>query len=81
MTGRGRPRLQSTRLAGHSLPHEGKLPDGNGGWLKEGPARCQCGETSPVMPNTHSRQRWHRDHKVKIEKENQAMLRGMGLYR
>ena len=61
--------MKNTRLAGHSLPLEGRvqmggrlLGNGNG----TGRARCSCGEESPLLPSTRARRAWHRDHKNDI---------------
>jgi hypothetical protein len=56
--------MKPSRLAGHTLPHEGRLTSdyhapGNG----PGVATCSCGEQSPVLPSTNARKAWHREHK------------------
>jgi hypothetical protein len=59
--------MKANRLAGHTLPNEGRLP----GWPPStqngtGKARCSCGSESPELPSTTQRQAWFRDHKDDI---------------
>lgn len=56
--------MTPNRLAGHTLPHEGRVLV-YGGWSKgPGKARCSCGaESSETLPTIAARQRWHRWHK------------------
>lgn len=56
------------RLAGHSLPNEGRVHDGHGQGYTNGPGRvqCSCGEHSPELPNTAQRRKWHRQHKADV---------------
>lgn len=54
---------RSTRLAGHTLPNEGRVYDPYGYRLSEAAARCSCGEESPVLPNDAQRRKWHANHK------------------
>lgn len=56
----------NNRLAGHSVPYEGRIFDG---WLVRdgaGEARCSCGAVSPVLPSTNARRKWHREHKDEV---------------
>lgn len=59
--------MKPNRLAGHTLPNEGRVRDA-AGWLGNGPgrARCSCGERSPNLSSTAARKLWHRDHKDDI---------------
>lgn len=52
--------MQTTRLAGHILPHEGRLSAGR---QAEGVGVCSCGATSEVLPSANARKRWHAEHK------------------
>jgi hypothetical protein len=55
------------RVAGHTLPFEGRVMVA--GWYRNGPGfgRCSCGARSEKeLPNTAARQRWHRAHKEEI---------------
>jgi hypothetical protein len=66
--------MRSNRLAGHTLPNEGKLRDASG-WLApyvEGPARCSCGDWSPRLPSAYARKKWHREHKDKIRSHREV---------
>jgi hypothetical protein len=54
-----------TLLKGHSLIREGKTYSG----LKEGSARCECGQLSPTLPSTNARQLWHAAHKEEIRSQ------------
>ncbi len=60
--------MESTRLAGHSLPNEGRIKDPSGyGWLVVGPATCSCGAQSEPLTTDNARKRWHRDvHKAAV---------------
>lgn len=56
--------MKTNRLPGHTLLFEGKLlgiyeRNSNG----PGVTKCSCGQTSPVLPSTGARKRWHRAHK------------------
>lgn len=54
--------MQVSRLAGHTLPNEGRLP-----WsTAEGPAVCSCGATSEPLASANARQKWHRGHKAAV---------------
>lgn len=53
------------RLAGHTLPHEGRIHT-NGVWRRVGQARCSCGATSPILGSDNARKVWHRQHKDEI---------------
>lgn len=59
---------RSTRLAGHGLPHEGRVWDGLtrqfGNYAGE--THCSCGLVSPFLPTTAARKRWHGEHKDAI---------------
>lgn len=52
--------MENTRLAGHILPHEGRL---NSGRQAEGAGVCSCGATSEVLPSANARKKWHAEHK------------------
>lgn len=61
MTGR------SNRLAGHTLPHEGRLgPTSEWGSNCAGATACSCGEKSPFLESTRARRDWHRTHKDQV---------------
>lgn len=62
--------MTSTRLAGHGLRYEGRVVAKSGAWLVNGsgPAKCECGEYSPVLQSTAARKRWHREHKAEQQK-------------
>lgn len=55
--------MTTTRLAGHTLPNEGRVYDVHGYKVNEAATACSCGEQSPVLPNTAQRRQWHREHK------------------
>ena len=58
--------MNPNRLPGHTLPCEGRVQLGGrliGDGSGEGRAACSCGQESPLLPNTRTRQQWHRDHK------------------
>jgi len=56
----------STRLAGHTLPDEGRIYR-DGYRISNGPAVCSCGVESPSFCSDQGRRNWHRDvHKVGI---------------
>jgi hypothetical protein len=62
-------RKATTRIAGHTLPDEGRLNGDNGLMSRcngAGSIQCSCGQPSPVLPSTAARKRWHRDHKDTI---------------
>lgn len=52
--------MKVTRLAGHTLPNEGRIYE-NGYRITEGPTACSCGEQSPVFCSDSGRRNWHRD--------------------
>lgn len=63
------------RVAGHSMPHEGKplMMRRKGGWPEPlgsdtpiGPTWCTCETWSPVLDSDAARKRWHRAHKDEI---------------
>jgi len=63
--------VRSNRLAGHTLPYEGRVFDARDpriNRLVNGPGRaqCSCGEWSPDMPSTNARRKWHRAHKADV---------------
>jgi hypothetical protein len=65
------PTRRMLRVPGHILPNRGIRADwrpGEAPALRHGTgvARCSCGETSPVLPSTKARTRWHRDHKLAL---------------
>jgi hypothetical protein len=56
--------VKANRLAGHTMPQEGRVYDRIGRRVQDGPARCSCGATSEqVFTSVNARLRWHRDHK------------------
>lgn len=57
--------MRSNRLAGHTLPNEGRIQVG-GIWVERGPARCSCGAESDVLKSDNARRRWHFEHKAQI---------------
>jgi hypothetical protein len=57
--------VRSNRLAGHTLPNEGRVFGYQLGCMV-GSARCSCGEESPSLPSANARKKWHREHKDKI---------------
>ena len=57
---------RSTRLAGHALPDEGRVYDAHGYKVDEAATACSCGESSPVLPNTAQRRKWHASHKESV---------------
>jgi hypothetical protein len=62
----------SNRLAGHTLPCEGRVQLGGhiiGDGSGEGRACCSCGRESPLLPSTRARKQWHRDHKNDVRSE------------
>lgn len=64
------------RLAGHTLPNEGKI--WNGIRLAssfEGRATCSCGEESPTeLKNAERRRIWHRRHKDDVREKARMTL-------
>ncbi|TDC34204.1 hypothetical protein E1211_17810 [Micromonospora sp. 15K316] len=58
--------MKSNRLAGHTLPNEGRLYDRGIYLVREGAIRCSCGDVSPFLPNATARRRWHREHKAAV---------------
>jgi hypothetical protein len=64
--------MRDNRLAGHSLPCEGRVQLGGhiiGDGSGEGRAVCECGTESELLPSTRARQQWHRAHKNDIRSE------------
>ena len=64
---------RSNRLAGHTLPYEGRVFDSRDpriNRLVNGPGRaqCSCGEWSPDMPSTNARRKWHAAHKAGVRR-------------
>lgn len=55
--------MKNTRLAGHTLPDEGRIRDTDGYWTKTGAAVCSCGEKSEPLSSDNARRRWHSQHK------------------
>lgn len=55
--------MNVTRLAGHTLPDEGRIYD-NSYRLTEGPAVCSCGDRSESLGSDNARRAWHRKHKA-----------------
>lgn len=66
--------MRSNRLAGHTLPGEGRI-FGNGVGNPQccGPAVCSCGERSEVLHGANARKRWHREHKEKVRAIKEAL--------
>lgn len=60
--------MTSTRLAGHTLPDEGRVYQG-GYRIYEAPAVCSCGAKSDTLTTDSARRRWHREHKTAITEE------------
>jgi hypothetical protein len=59
--------MRSNRLAGHTLPNEGRINGLSVGYSQCcGPAVCSCGAESEVLHGANARKRWHREHKDKI---------------
>lgn len=58
----------STKLAGHTLPREGRISNGiQYVSAIEAKAVCSCGEeSSELYHNAEQRKRWHRRHKEDI---------------
>ncbi|RKR92681.1 hypothetical protein BDK92_7158 [Micromonospora pisi] len=63
-TERQRP---GARLAGHTLPAEGRIFD-QGSRIREGATACSCGEPSPVLPSDNARREWHAEHKTEVRR-------------
>ena len=53
---------RSNRLAGHTLPNEGRINHDSTSACC-GPAVCSCGEQSEVLHGANARKRWHKQHK------------------
>lgn len=64
--------MRTNRLAGHGLPHEGRVWNGLtrqfGNYA--GTTSCSCGLISPFLASTSARRKWHREHKDKIRGED-----------
>lgn len=58
----------SVLLKRHTLLFEGRPITASFAWGVggSGPARCSCGETSPVLTSGADRKRWHRRHKAAV---------------
>lgn len=56
---------RSTRIAGHTLPNEGRIFDGPSR-ITEGPTSCSCGAESPFLSSDSARQQWHATHKDEV---------------
>lgn len=52
-----------SRLAGHTLPTEGRIYV-NSYRIAEGPAVCSCGWQSDLLTSDSARQKAHRQHKA-----------------
>lgn len=64
--------MRANRLAGHTLPCEGRVQLGGhiiGDGSGEGRAVCSCGTESALLPSTRARREWHVDHKNDIRAE------------
>jgi hypothetical protein len=61
--------MKSSRLAGHTLPNEGRISD-NTGWIKVGATQCSCGEESPVLSSDNARKQWHTTHKDQVRQQS-----------
>lgn len=57
--------MNVTRLAGHSLPTEGRLYE-NSYRITQGPAVCSCGWQSEVLVSDNARRVAHREHKATV---------------
>ncbi|WP_045740770.1 hypothetical protein [Actinoplanes rectilineatus] len=57
--------MNVTRLAGHTLPNEGRITV-NGYRTNQGPAVCSCGWTSADLFSDTSRRDAHRQHKQDV---------------
>ena len=57
--------MRSNRLAGHTLPNEGRI-QAEGLWVEHGPARRSCGVESEPLKSDNARRRWHFAHKAEI---------------
>lgn len=55
--------MNVTRLAGHSLPDEGRIYE-NSYRVSEGRAVCSCGWTSEPLGSDNARRVAHREHKA-----------------
>lgn len=51
-----------SRLAGHTLPNEGRLI--RGVWT--GSTVCSCGAVSEILNSDNARKAWHREHKKEL---------------
>jgi len=59
--------VKPNRLAGHTMPDEGRLYDARGMRIYRGRARCSCGAESEQVYTSGTRRRgWHFDHKNAI---------------
>ncbi len=63
--------MRSNRLAGHTLPNEGRIQV-RGIWVEVGPARCSCGVESEPLKSDNARRRWHFAHKAEIRAAQEA---------
>lgn len=60
--------MNRNRLAGHTLPQEGRVYGPTGIRKTLGKARCSCGAESPTLSSNKGRQDWHRQHKDEIRR-------------
>lgn len=58
--------MRNNRLAGHTIPSEGRIKNAHGIWIAVGSIRCSCGEESGVLASDNARKRWHFQHKAQI---------------
>ncbi len=60
--------MESTRLAGHTLPNEGRILNYSISFNspQEGSLAFSCGVESPDMPSANARKKWHREHKAAV---------------
>lgn len=71
-----------TRLAGHSLVHEGAAHDEEGQRIRQhwsvnaagvGRGKCSCGALSDVLPSGGQRKAWHKAHKEELLEDEPAV--------
>jgi hypothetical protein len=64
--------MKQLRVKGHALEAEGRRRccfSYGGGY---GKGHCSCGLSSPDLPSTAARQRWHRAHKQEAAKKGDS---------
>ena len=59
--------MKTNRLAGHTLPDEGRVRGKGFRFVSDGVGLCSCGATSErMLTSDGARKRWHRQHKDEV---------------